>query len=61
MTDLKDYQKIILIANIRLDDIESNYKKATDELTNNGFIEITRISRTPGIGTRYKFTNKWYM
>lgn len=39
----------------------STFKKAIDELTKNGFIEITRISRTPGIGTRYKFTNKWYM
>ena len=31
-------QKIILIANIRLDDIESNYKKATDELEKLAFL-----------------------
>ena len=36
------------------------FKKAIDELVKNGFIEITRISRTPGIGSYYKFTNKWY-
>lgn len=35
-------------------------KKVIDELVANGFIEITRISRTPGIGTIYKFTNQWY-
>lgn len=39
----------------------TTYKKSIDELVNNGFIEIIRISRTPGIGTIYKFTNKWYM
>lgn len=38
----------------------STFKKAIDELVNKGFIEIVRISRTPGIGTIYKFTNKWY-
>ena len=32
-----------------------------DELVGKGFIEIIRISRTPGIGTIYKFSNKWYM
>lgn len=36
------------------------FKKAIDELVENGFLEIIRISRTPGIGTRYKFISKWY-
>ena len=40
---------------------KSTFKKSIDELVNNGFIEIIRISRTPGIGTIYRFTNKWYM
>jgi len=39
----------------------STFKKAIDELTTNGFIEIIRISRTPGIGTIYKFSDKWYL
>ena len=36
-------------------------KKAIDDLVKNGFIEIIRISRNPGVGTIYKFTNKWYL
>lgn len=39
----------------------TTFKKSIDELVKNGFIEITKISRTPGIGTIYKFSNKWYM
>lgn len=39
---------------------KSTFKKAIDELVKNGFIEIIRISKTPGVGTIYKFTNKWY-
>lgn len=38
----------------------STFKKAIDELVKYGFLEITRISRTPGVGTKYKFSNKWY-
>ena len=38
----------------------STFSKAIKELVDNGFIEIIRISRTPGIGTIYKFSNKWY-
>lgn len=38
----------------------STFKNAIDELVKKGFIEIIRISKTPGIGTLYKFTNKWY-
>ena len=38
----------------------STFKKSIEELIKNGFIEIIRISKTPGIGTRYKFINKWY-
>jgi len=38
----------------------STFKRAIDELVDNGFIEIIRISRTPGIGTIYKFSDKWY-
>jgi len=38
----------------------ATFKKAIDELITNGFIEIIRISRTPGIGTIYKFSDKWY-
>lgn len=37
----------------------ATYKRAIDELTSKGFIEITRLSRTPGIATKYKFSNKW--
>ena len=37
----------------------ATYKRAIQELIDKGFIEIIRISRTPGIGTRYKFSNKW--
>jgi len=37
----------------------ATYKRAIKELTTKGFIEIIRISRTPGIGTKYKFSNKW--
>lgn len=37
----------------------ATYKRAVDELVEKGFIEITRISRTPGIATKYKFSNKW--
>lgn len=37
----------------------ATYKRAIKELTDKGFIEIIRISRVPGIGTRYKFSNKW--
>lgn len=39
----------------------STFKKSVDELVNNGFIEITKISKTPGIGTLYKFSDKWYI
>ena len=35
-------------------------KKAIDDLVDKGFIEIVRISRTPGIGTIYKFIDNWY-
>ena len=38
----------------------STFKSVIDELVKNGFIEIVRISKTPGVGTRYKFSNKWY-
>lgn len=38
----------------------STFKKSIDELVSNGFLDIVRISRTPGIGTIYKFTNRWY-
>ena len=38
----------------------STFKSAIDELVKNGFIEIIKISKTPGVGTRYKFSNKWY-
>lgn len=38
----------------------STFKSSIDELVDNGFIEIIRISRTPGVGTKYKFSNKWY-
>ena len=40
---------------------KTTFKKSIDELVDKGFIEIIRISRTPGIGTIYKFSNKWYM
>ena len=40
---------------------KSTVKKAIDDLVKNGFLEIIRISRTPGIGTIYKFSNKWYL
>lgn len=36
-------------------------KKSINDLVKNGFIEVIRISRTPGIGTIYKFTDKWYL
>lgn len=38
----------------------TTFKKAIDELIENGFIEITRISKKPGIGTLYRFTDKWH-
>lgn len=38
----------------------TTFKKSIDELVTKGFIEIIRISRTPGIGTIYKFSDKWY-
>ena len=34
--------------------------KCVNELVSNGFIEITRVSKTPNVGTRYKFIDKWY-
>lgn len=40
---------------------KSTVKKAIDDLVEKGFIEIIRISRTPGIGTIYKFSSKWYL
>ena len=40
---------------------KTTFKKSIDELVDKGFIEIIRISRTPGIGTIYKLSNKWYM
>ena len=39
---------------------KTTFKKAIDELVASGFIEIIKISRTPGIGTVYRFTDKWY-
>lgn len=38
----------------------TTFKKSIDELVNKGFIEIIKISRIPGIGTVYKFSDKWY-
>jgi len=38
----------------------TTFKKSIDELIENGFIEITRISKKPGTATLYKFTNKWH-
>lgn len=38
----------------------TTFKKSIDELVNKGFIEITLISKRPGIGTHYKFIDKWY-
>lgn len=39
---------------------KSTIKNSIDDLVKNGFIEIIRISRTPGVGTIYKFSDKWY-
>lgn len=30
------------------------------ELVDNGFIEIIKCSKRPGVGTVYKFSNNWY-
>lgn len=38
----------------------TTFKKSIDELVKNGFIEIKRISKRPGIGTTYSFSNNWY-
>ena len=35
-------------------------KKCIDELVDKGFVEITRISKAPNVGTKYKFIDKWY-
>jgi len=36
-------------------------KSSIEELIDNGFIEIVKCSKRPGIGTIYKFSNNWYM
>lgn len=38
----------------------TTFKKSIDELIENGFIEITRISKKPGTATLYKFIDKWH-
>ncbi len=38
----------------------TTFKKSIDELVNNGFIEIKKISKRPGTGTTYSFSNNWY-
>lgn len=38
---------------------KSTFKKSIDELIENGFIEITRISKKPGVGTLYRFIDNW--
>ena len=35
-------------------------QKRIQELIDNGFIEIIKCSKRPGIGTVYKFSNNWY-
>ena len=39
---------------------KTTFKKSIDELIENGFIQITRISKKPGVGSLYKFIDKWH-
>lgn len=39
---------------------KSTIKTSIDDLVKNGFIEIIKCSKRPGIGTTYKFSSNWY-